>query len=396
MLRAGDPVPALALFACTSSMAGQFMIFGVALFMRQGGAPSTAIGMVSLVAIPYVLRFLWSPLLDRFSPGFGGHYRGWMIAAQAALVAALGLALLPDPAASPLAMIALLLPVSVALGTQAMAIDALTVRLVPQAAHTRALTWQRAGASVAGLLLGGGLIWGVGDLGWAWVVGALMAVEGLALLAMLASPLDAGRPAPVPQRRGWRAPLAVFLLPGLPLLFFAGLLTTLPVDLPYAMKSVILTDAGFSTAQVGLIGICLANGVGLLALLAARPVIERFGGYAVLAGLALVGLGLAAGFAATGAGSGWPVALYTVAAGALAFVGSVAVAQLLYARVDGEEAATQTASFWAGSSVILLLIHAGATSALDTTGLVPLLLGAGGIALAGLVLALHARRGAAA
>jgi len=50
------------------------------------------------------------------------------------------------------------------------------------------------------------------------------------------------------------------------------------------------------------------------------------------------------------------------------------------ARFHGE-VATQTASFWAGSSVILLLIQTGATSALDTTGLVPRLLGAGGVPL---------------
>ena len=42
----------------------------------------TAIGMVSLIGMPYVLKFLWAPFLDRYQIPFFGRRRGWMIVFQ--------------------------------------------------------------------------------------------------------------------------------------------------------------------------------------------------------------------------------------------------------------------------------------------------------------------------
>ncbi|MFM7576812.1 MAG: AmpG family muropeptide MFS transporter, partial [Microcystaceae cyanobacterium] len=50
----------------------------------------TQIGLVSLVGIPYSLKFLWSPLLDRYIPPFLGRRRGWLVLTQIGLVLAIG------------------------------------------------------------------------------------------------------------------------------------------------------------------------------------------------------------------------------------------------------------------------------------------------------------------
>jgi PAT family beta-lactamase induction signal transducer AmpG len=47
------------------------------------------IGLVSLFGLPYNLKFLWSPLLDRFELPFLGRRRGWVIVFQAFLVASI-------------------------------------------------------------------------------------------------------------------------------------------------------------------------------------------------------------------------------------------------------------------------------------------------------------------
>lgn len=49
----------------------------------------TAIGLFSLVSLPYSLKFLWSPLLDRFVPPFFGRRRGWLVITQVALTCAI-------------------------------------------------------------------------------------------------------------------------------------------------------------------------------------------------------------------------------------------------------------------------------------------------------------------
>lgn len=49
----------------------------------------TTIGLFSLVALPYSLKFLWAPLLDRFIPPFLGRRRGWLLITQVLLVVAI-------------------------------------------------------------------------------------------------------------------------------------------------------------------------------------------------------------------------------------------------------------------------------------------------------------------
>jgi PAT family beta-lactamase induction signal transducer AmpG len=47
------------------------------------------IGVFSLVSLPYTLKFVWSPLMDRYVPPFLGRRRGWLIISQIALAAAI-------------------------------------------------------------------------------------------------------------------------------------------------------------------------------------------------------------------------------------------------------------------------------------------------------------------
>ncbi len=49
----------------------------------------STIAAFSLVGLPYSLKFLWSPLLDRFVPPFLGRRRGWLVITQVAVLLAI-------------------------------------------------------------------------------------------------------------------------------------------------------------------------------------------------------------------------------------------------------------------------------------------------------------------
>ncbi len=57
-------------------------------WLKDGGIDLAAIGLFALVGLPYTLKFLWAPLFDRYALPFGRR-RGWLIAMQLALAAAL-------------------------------------------------------------------------------------------------------------------------------------------------------------------------------------------------------------------------------------------------------------------------------------------------------------------
>jgi PAT family beta-lactamase induction signal transducer AmpG len=54
-------------------------------WLSRSGVDVKTLGLLSLLALPYSLKFLWAPLMDRFSPGFWGGRRGWIALLQLAL-----------------------------------------------------------------------------------------------------------------------------------------------------------------------------------------------------------------------------------------------------------------------------------------------------------------------
>jgi MFS transporter, PAT family, beta-lactamase induction signal transducer AmpG len=66
-------------------------------WMKEEGISLTVIGLFSLVQIPYAWKFLWSPILDCYSFPILGRRRGWMLAAQIALIASIAGLGLSDP-----------------------------------------------------------------------------------------------------------------------------------------------------------------------------------------------------------------------------------------------------------------------------------------------------------
>jgi PAT family beta-lactamase induction signal transducer AmpG len=58
-------------------------------WMTEAGVDLSTIGAMTLVGLPYSLKFFWAPLFDRFTLPFLGRRRGWLLVAQLLLMVAL-------------------------------------------------------------------------------------------------------------------------------------------------------------------------------------------------------------------------------------------------------------------------------------------------------------------
>ena len=58
-------------------------------WMKEEGIDLSVIGLMALVGLPYTVKFLWAPFLDRYSLPFLGRRRGWLLLTQVALAVAL-------------------------------------------------------------------------------------------------------------------------------------------------------------------------------------------------------------------------------------------------------------------------------------------------------------------
>lgn len=70
-------------------------------WMKEEGVDLTVIGLMALVGLPYTLKFLWAPFLDRYTLPFLGRRRGWLLTAQIFLIFSIAGLGLTDPGGHP-------------------------------------------------------------------------------------------------------------------------------------------------------------------------------------------------------------------------------------------------------------------------------------------------------
>jgi PAT family beta-lactamase induction signal transducer AmpG len=91
---------AILIMAAASGFPNQITESALQAWLKDAGATNTTIGVMSYVALPYLLKFLWAPFIDRYPLPLLGRRRGWILAMQLALAAAIALLALQNPAAS--------------------------------------------------------------------------------------------------------------------------------------------------------------------------------------------------------------------------------------------------------------------------------------------------------
>ena len=218
----------------------------VPVYFKVSGVSLTEIGLASLLGLPWTLKVLWSPLVDRF-----GERRQWITACLIALAVFTALTPLFDPAERALGLWAALLAITVASATQDIAIDAYTIGLVDPGEEGEANGVRVSAYRVALIASGGGLVFLAPLIGWPAVF--LLAAALFAVLAV--STWRAPRIAvPVEQRRQWLAPMRRWLLrPGAWAVFLFALGYKLGDAAMGPMVKPFWIDRGLSVAEIGIV-----------------------------------------------------------------------------------------------------------------------------------------------
>lgn len=93
-------------------------------WFTQAGLNLLAIGALSLIGFPYIWKFFWAPLLDRYLPPFLGRRRGWIVVAQLLLSIGLWILAQMNPSVEAHGMALLALGIAFVSATQDVAVDA--------------------------------------------------------------------------------------------------------------------------------------------------------------------------------------------------------------------------------------------------------------------------------
>lgn len=176
----------LASLYCAQGLPSGLVAHAMPVLLRQHGVDLAWIGLLKLLALPWLLKVLWAPWIDRMSSSSLGHHRGWILPMQSGVILCLvGLALMAPQALFGSALCLLLgtlLLINLAAATQDVATDGLAVRLLPERWRGLGNSLQVGGYKLGMLASGSGLLMVVGSLGWNVSLG-LLAV-GLLVLTL--------------------------------------------------------------------------------------------------------------------------------------------------------------------------------------------------------------------
>jgi len=225
-------------------------------WLRTEGVGLAEIGFFTLVQIPYTWKFLWSPIMDRYTLPFLGRRRGWMLATQLALMASIAAIGFLEPAVSIWAVAYMAMAVAFFSASQDIVLDAYRRELLPDqelglgnSIHVQAYRLSGLVPGALALILADHLPWHSVFL----VVAVFMCI-GIALTLSISEPVrDPGSPRTIRQaviepfrefigRQGIRPALLV-----LAFLF----LYKLGDNMATALQTPFFIDVGFSLTQIG-------------------------------------------------------------------------------------------------------------------------------------------------
>lgn len=230
----------------------------------------TTIGLFGLVGLPYAVKFLWAPLLDRFQPLTLGRRRGWLLLSQLAVIGSILLlgSTSPATAIGPVVMAAFLLTFFSA--TQDIVIDAYRRESLADSEQGLAAAFYTYGYRIGMLVAGSGGLIIAGSLGYEAVyliMAALMSLSLVVTLLAVEPPESSARPATLVD--SFIGPFVEFFtrsgrfrIEGLLLLVFI-IAYKLGDNLGTHMATAFYLGVGFQEAEVG-----FARGLGTGALLA--------------------------------------------------------------------------------------------------------------------------------
>jgi predicted MFS family arabinose efflux permease len=339
-----------------------FFLYGLSAVLRERGVPLERIGLIQLVALTWVVKFAWAPLVDRWGSRRFGHYRPWLIATHSLMVLALlTLSRLDVVRHLPL-VILFMAGLAVVSATQDIATDAMAVRLLKPSERGIGNGIQKAGGFLGLMLGGGGGLLAYHRWGWA---SAMVLLAARTLAGFFHQP-GAVR---------W----AFAVLP----LYLAG------IAVAYPLVTLMLVDYGWPLDTIGTVWIIGGGAVAMVAALAAGGLLSAIRRRPALIGLAVIQLAAIAALLLVARSTGGALvglAAVVLLSGAYAAVGTaVYTINMDWSRTDSaatdytvQDSFVHLCTQVAGAVGIVLAGILGYTTVLT----VAVLLGLGGVAVA--------------
>lgn len=258
--------------------------------LREAGHSAATISLLALVYLPYALRALWAPAIDRYARGDARRFKIVLAACAAMAVPAVLAFGLVEPAGQIASIMTIAAVLFVILSTGTTGLDGYTVATLGEGDRRHASIWQTVGFTVGGVVLGLGAML-AGGLAWSAVVVLIALATAVAALPILALPAD--RPSRAVSIHGTGpgegGSTGAFLRnPAVWRLLCISLLSKMGLGMIAGYLPILQVDYGVSASQAGFFGAFGSNVLGLGSALVGGWFLLRIGGLRAIGAMGLV------------------------------------------------------------------------------------------------------------
>lgn len=245
--------------------------------MRMENYSLESIGLIQLIKIPWILKFFWSPWVDR-NAGRKHGYKTWIIASEifyAVTIISIGFFGLDTDFRTIVVLMVIAFFLS---ATQDIASDALAIKILQKKQRSIGNSMQSAGNFMGTLFGSGVLLVLYPSVGWQGIMFLLAGIVLVALLPMIFNVKNAATLAPVDATPpSWRDVFTFFRSPVVVrrilmlMIYYSGILGILVMLKPF------LVDQGYAVKEIGFIAGIYGTAIGAAFAFVSGLIIRRIG-----------------------------------------------------------------------------------------------------------------------
>jgi MFS family permease len=249
----------------------------IPVIMRQEHFSLSAIGLLQLIKLPWILKFLWSPVIDRYNVTVND-YKRWIFSSELVYAVIIFSVAFLHVSTNFHIILTLIIISFIASATQDIATDALAVLSFSRKDKSMVNSMQSMG-SFGGTMIGSGLLLLLfKQIGWNSLLPCLALFVIVALLPLFFNKsLHIHREKEKVKRAGMTDIFHFFTQPGIGkqigflLLYYSSMIGTLAMLRPY------LVDLGYDIKQIGTMSGIFGTATGLIAAFAGGLIIRKIG-----------------------------------------------------------------------------------------------------------------------
>lgn len=281
MILSANTTKKLGIFFClyiAQTIPMSFFSTVIPVLMRQDNFSLASIGMLQLIKLPWILKFLWSPFVDRSSTTLK-HYKYWIFSSELIYASIIFMVAFLNFTTNFYVILGLIITSFIASATQDIATDALAVLSFSKRDKSLANSMQSMG-SFAGTMIGSGLLLLLfKQFGWERILPFLAVFVLVALIPLYfyrGKGIDTG----AMKQKAKKADVLLFFTQkgiGKQILFlfffYSGLIGILAMLKPF------MVDLGYDMKKIGVMSGIAGTSIGFMCSFAGGFILRKLGLY---------------------------------------------------------------------------------------------------------------------